>query len=142
MLMTLLAHLHLPGKKVNFNGLQQKLELVMTKQRYVTEMGMGVDVHGSNYTKAAKRAVSDAIRHSSLNFFRVLGKSPNDMEIIVKIGVAKPDQIDKNQIAKELPYGSITVEATSGGLDVSADDEADELVIANAAILVYLRDED
>ena len=102
----------------------------MTKQRYVTEMGMGVDVHGSNYTKAAKRAVSDAIRHSSLNFFRVLGKSPNDMEIIVKIGVAKPDQIDKNQIAKELPYGSITVEATSGGLDVSADDEADELVIA------------
>ena len=114
----------------------------MTKQRYVTEMGMGVDVHGSNYTKAAKRAVSDAIRHSSLNFFRALGKSPNDMEIIVKIGVAKPDQIDKNQIAKELPYGSITVEATSGGLDVSADDEADELVIANAAILVYLRDED
>ena len=139
--MTLLAHLHLPGKKVNFNGLQQKLEPVMTKQRYVTEMGMGVDVHGSNYTKAAKRAVSDAIRHSSLNFFRVLGKSPNDMEIIVKIGVAKPDQIDKNQIAKELPYGSITVEATNGGLDVSADDEADELVIANAALLVYLRDE-
>ena len=37
--------------------------------RYVTEMGMGVDVHGGDYTKAARRAVSDAIRHSSLNFF-------------------------------------------------------------------------
>ncbi len=139
--MTILTLLRLLKKKVNFNGIQQKLEPEMAKQRYVTEMGMGVDVHGSNYTKAAKRAVSDAIRHSSLNFFRALGKSPNDMEIIVKIGVAKPDQIDKNQIAKELPYGSVTVETTNGGLDVSADDQADELVIANAAILVYLNDE-
>ena len=60
----------------------------MAKKRYVTEMGMGVDVHGSDYTKAARRAVSDAIRHSSLNFFQALGKSPNDMELIVKIGVA------------------------------------------------------
>ena len=41
----------------------------MALNRYVTEMGMGVDVHGRNYTGAAKRAVSDAIRHSSLNFF-------------------------------------------------------------------------
>ena len=42
----------------------------MALNRYVTEMGMGADVHGRDYTKAAKRAVSDAIRHSSLNFFR------------------------------------------------------------------------
>ena len=56
----------------------------MTKKRYITEMGMGVDVHGSDYTKAAKRAVADAIRHSSLNFLRALGKSPHDMEIVVK----------------------------------------------------------
>ena len=43
----------------------------MARQRYVTEMGMGVDVHGRDYTNAARRAVSDAIRHSSLNFFTV-----------------------------------------------------------------------
>jgi uncharacterized protein (TIGR02058 family) len=29
--------------------------------RCVTEMGMGVDVHGSDATKAAKRAVSEAL---------------------------------------------------------------------------------
>ncbi len=113
----------------------------MAKQLYITEMGMGVDVHGSDYTKAAKRAVSDAIRHSSLNFFRALGKSPDDMEVIVKVGVAKPEQIDKALIAQELPYGSVTIEAIKGGLDVNADDQADELIIANAAILVYLNDE-
>ena len=49
----------------------------MAKVRYLTEMGMGVDVHGSDYTKAACRAVSDALRHSSLNFFKALGKSHN-----------------------------------------------------------------
>ena len=30
-------------------------------KRYVTEMGMGTDVHGQNYTVAAERAVFDAI---------------------------------------------------------------------------------
>ena len=43
----------------------------MTKIRYLTEMGMGVDVHGGDYTKAACRAVADALRHSSLNFFNL-----------------------------------------------------------------------
>ena len=34
----------------------------------VLEFGMGVDVHGADATTAACRAVSDAIRHSSLPF--------------------------------------------------------------------------
>ncbi len=44
----------------------------MARVRCITEMGMGVDVHGRDATKAAKRAVSDAIRHSSLGFVRLL----------------------------------------------------------------------
>ena len=55
----------------------------MQLKRYVTEMGMGIDVHGGDYTKAAKRAVSDAIRHSSLNFFYALDKSPDDMKMLL-----------------------------------------------------------
>jgi hypothetical protein len=47
----------------------------MARVRCITEMGMGVDVHGRDATKAAKRAVSDAIRHSSLGFFIMLGKT-------------------------------------------------------------------
>ena len=42
----------------------------MPRVRCITEMGMGVDVHGRDATKAAKRAVSDAIRHSSLGFVK------------------------------------------------------------------------
>ena len=106
--------------------------------RYVTEMGMGVDVHGGDYTKAARRAVSDAIRHSSLNFFRTLGKTPDDMHIVVKIGVQDPDAVDPDAVASELPYGTVEVEVCEGGLDVSAEQGADRLVIANAAVLVHL----
>ncbi|MGI9616660.1 MAG: Lin0512 family protein [Acidimicrobiales bacterium] len=108
----------------------------MAFQRWITEMGMGVDVHGGDYTKAAKRAVSDALRHSSLNFFAVTDKTHHDMHIEVRIGVAEPDQVDVDAIAAEVPYGTVTVTPTSGGLDVPAAEGSDRLVIANAAILV------
>lgn len=118
----------------------------MTLKRYVTEMGMGTDVHGGDYTKAAKRAVADAIRHSSLNFFRALGKSPHDMKITVRIGVQQPDALDLDAIAAELPYGEVTVVPVLGGLDVPAEPDGpdmpgvDKLVIANAAVLVCFDD--
>ena len=99
-------------------------------------MGMGVDVHGGNYTHAAKRAVSDALRHSSLNFFDAAGKSRDDMFVEVRVGVAEPSQIDADAIAAEVPYGTVTVKAEKGGLNVAAERGNDVLIIANAAILV------
>lgn len=108
----------------------------MTLVRWITEMGMGVDVHGGDYTKAAERAVSDALRHSSLNFFAAAGKKREDMHIEVRIGVADPSAIDEERIRAQVPYGTVTVTATTGGLDVEADTGDDVLIIANAAILV------
>ena len=103
-------------------------------------MGMGVDVHGNDYTKAAKRAVSDALRHSSLNFFAVTDKTKDDMHVEVRIAVAQPDQIDVAAIAAEVPYGTVTVTPVQGGLDVPAPTGDDGIVIANAAILVSFED--
>ncbi len=108
----------------------------MTLKRYVTEMGMGTDVHGGDYTKAAKRAVSDAIRQSSLNFLQVLEKSPHDMKITLRIGVQQPEALDTQAIAAELPYGEVTVVPVAGGLDVPEEAGIDKMVIANAAVLV------
>lgn len=108
----------------------------MALKRYITEMGMGVDVHGGDYTKAAKRAVSDAIRHSSLNFFGHIGKSRDDMQVILKLGAANPDKIDKDAVAAELPYGTVTVEPEKGGLDIPSENGQDLMVIVNAVVLV------
>lgn len=108
----------------------------MTSTRWITEMGMGVDVHGNDYTKAARRAVSDALRHSSLNFFNAAGKTKDDMLVEVRIGVQKPELVDTAAVAEEIPYGTPTVKTFLGGLDVEAPSGDDGMVIANAAVLV------
>ena len=38
----------------------------MSDQRFIIEMGMGNDQYGKDYTKAATRAIEDAIRHSAI----------------------------------------------------------------------------
>jgi uncharacterized protein (TIGR02058 family) len=112
----------------------------MARVRCITEMGMGVDVHGKDATKAAKRAVSDAIRHSSLSFFGMLGKTANDMFVEVTIGVPHPGTVDEAAVAKELPYGTVMVTAVKGGLEIPAEQGTDAIIIANAAVIVTLDD--
>lgn len=103
-------------------------------------MGMGVDVHGGDYTKAARRAVSDALRHSSLNFFEAAGKTRDDMHVEVVIAVADPSAVDEAKIAEEVPYGTVTIKPVAGGLDVASPRPNDKMIIANAAILVSFED--
>jgi uncharacterized protein (TIGR02058 family) len=110
----------------------------MARMRCFTEMGMGVDVHGGDATKAAKRAVSDAIRHSSLSFFPMVGKTRDDMFVDVTIAVPNPETVDTSAVAKELPYGTVTVTAVKGGLEVPAESGSDAIIIANAAVIVRL----
>lgn len=112
----------------------------MARVRCITEMGMGVDVHGRDATKAARRAVSDAIRHSSLGFFRMMGKTAHDMFVDVTVGVPDPAQVDTAAVAAELPYGTVTVTAVRGGLEIPAENGGDAIIIANAAVIVSLED--
>ena len=112
----------------------------MARVRCITEMGMGVDVHGRDATKAARRAVSDAIRHSSISFFPLVGKTRDDMFVDVTIGVPNPEGVDTAAVAKELPYGTVTVKAVKGGLVIPAQSGGDSIVIANAAVIVTIDD--
>lgn len=112
----------------------------MAATRWVTEIGMGVDIRGGDYTKAAQRAVFDAIHHSSLNFFDAAGKHRDSMLIDVHIGVQKPDEVDAAAVAAELPYGSVTVHVELGGLDVSTPSGDGVIISANAFVLVNFSD--
>ena len=55
--------------------------------RVIIEMGMGNDLHGMDYTKAARRAIEDALRHSSLPIFSVTDLTPDQMVVQVTVGV-------------------------------------------------------
>ena len=131
--------LRLLSRHVDISRIERKKK-PMTRVRCITEMGMGVDVHGRDATKAAKRAVSDAIRHSSLGFFRMLGKTSSDMFVDVTIGVPDPGAVDTSAVATELPYGTVTVTAVKGGLEIAAELGGDAIIIANAAVIVSLDD--
>ena len=110
----------------------------MTMQRAILEMGTGNDLHGGDYTKAALRAVQDALHHSSLSFIRTLNIDKNKLFVNVKIGVQKPENVDAVQIKQSLPIGIVSVTVVKGGLDVPADEINDLAVIASASIEVML----
>jgi uncharacterized protein (TIGR02058 family) len=110
----------------------------MSKTRVILELGSGNDLHGSDYTKAALRAVQDALHHSSLTFVRTLKIDKTKLDVEVTIGVQRPDQLDLEKIKQSLPIGNVTVKAVKGGLDVPDPVNNDPAVIASAAIAVRI----
>jgi len=110
----------------------------MTLKRVITEFGTGNDLHGGDYTKAAVRAVQDAIHHSSLSLIRSLGVDSRTMQVEVTIGVQQPEKVDTGAVKAALPHGQVTVRAIKGGLDVPDDSSGDVAVIASAAVTVRL----
>ena len=108
----------------------------MPLKRVILEMGAGNDLHGADYTKAALRAVQDALHHSSLSIARTLGLDTNKMQVEVTIGVQQPDKVDTEAVRASLPRGKVTVKVVKGGLDVPVEDGHDMAVIASAGIAV------
>ena len=110
----------------------------MSDQRFIIEMGMGNDLHGQDYTKAAKRAIEDAFRHSSIPMFSNLDLSPAEMRVQVTVGVQEPDKVDTDALAAFLPRGRASVSAVLGGLNVADPGKADVIVVATAAVEAFL----
>lgn len=108
----------------------------MTARRIILEVGTGNDWHGGDYTKAAIRAVEDAIHHCSLTLMKTLNLEANSMLVDVTIGVQKPEQVDRARVKAALPHGEVRVQVVPGGLDVPNQGSDDVTVIANAAIAV------
>src|ERR1043165_6243281 len=90
----------------------------MALKRIILEMGTGNDLHGGDYTKAALRAVADALHHSSLSVIRSCGLDRNEAHVEVTIGVQKPEAVDAKAVAAALPLGKVKVNVVKGGIDV------------------------
>ena len=107
-------------------------------KRIILEMGTGNDLYGEDYTKAACRAVEDAIRHSSLILFRSLGFDHADMQVQVTIGVQHPEKVNAELVAQKLPRGTASVRVVKGGLNLVDADNNSCTVVATAAVEAWL----
>ena len=106
----------------------------MSLQRIILEMGTGNDLYGEDYTKAAVRAVQDALHHSSISLFKSMEFDRDEMQVEVTIGTQKPELVDKGVIAAQIPFGSVKVNTVKGGLNVEDPIQETVTVIATAAI--------
>ena len=110
----------------------------MALKRIILELGTGNDLYGEDYTKAARRAVQDALHHSSIALFRSLNLDRESMIVKVAVGVQKPELVDCDAVAAELPHGKVTVVAEQGGLNLVDADNGTVSVIATVGISAWL----
>ncbi|GGJ43575.1 Lin0512 family protein [Neoroseomonas lacus] len=111
---------------------------MMALRRMVLEIGMGTDIRGSDYTKAAVRALRDALWHNSLSIGAAVDQPVDAMNVEVLIGVPKPDQVDKAEVLAILPHGTGSVSVVEGGLEIPNDEGTSTTVIANCCAIVRL----
>ena len=95
----------------------------MAKTRMALELGMGTSLRKGDYTRAAVRAVEDALWRNSVSFAEAFGFEKSDMLIDIQIGVQKPDEVDVTEVKKTLPYGP-------------KPDGSGITILANAAIII------
>jgi uncharacterized protein (TIGR02058 family) len=110
----------------------------MTSKRMVLQIGMGTDIRGADYTKAAIRALRDALWHNALSVADAVGLPVDAMQVEVTIGVPHPERVDTDAVLAVLPHGTGTVHVVEGGLEIPNDAGTNTTVMANAAALVRL----
>jgi uncharacterized protein (TIGR02058 family) len=117
---------------------------------FAIEFGLGVDLHGQDPTKAAIKAVKNAVEHVSLPGMRKVGGVTDlNEQVIVDILLGVPEQmaarLDQERVKDTLPFGRKSVRVVTGGLIASSGvavpamgDTTDEAVAVVAAISVSL----
>jgi uncharacterized protein (TIGR02058 family) len=110
----------------------------MALKRMVLELGMGTDIRGADYTKAAVRALRDALWHNSLSIADAVGLPTDSMQVDVRIGVPHPEKVDKDAVLAILPHGTGTVTVVEGGLEIPNDAGTNSTVLAHACAIVRL----
>jgi uncharacterized protein (TIGR02058 family) len=110
----------------------------MALKRMCLELGMGTDIRGADYTKAAVRALRDALWHNSLSITDAIGLPVDSMQVEVRIGVPHPEKVDKEAVLAILPHGTGTVTVVEGGLEIPNDAGTNSTVLAHACAIVRL----
>ena len=116
------------------------------RRRFIVEIGTGIDIHGENVTKAACRAVRDAVSRSCLCGLLEICELQNleDVQVDILVATPNPTQVDLNAVMAEVPIGHKTAQAVEGGMSAQGlcvprfAPQCDQIVVANAAVTVFL----
>lgn len=110
------------------------------------ETGVGVDTHGQDITKAARRAVQNAIHTNSMPGIKdyLPGQSLDNMQVNIVLAIpADQDLLDHDVVKAEIPYGDVTLEIVDGGLATTSgiilpeqNDKNDLMYIVISAVQV------
>jgi uncharacterized protein (TIGR02058 family) len=119
----------------------------MTQKRFIVEIGTGIDLHGENVTKAACRAVNDAVSRSCLcGLVEIMDlQDLGDVSVDILIASPRPHEVDLEQVKAAVPIGQKTARAVEGGMTTQGlcvarfAPECDQIVVANAAITVSVK---
>ncbi len=121
----------------------------MKRQRFVIELGSGSDLHGMDVTKAACRAVRDAVSRSCLcGLVEILGRDDfQGVDVEVLLACPFPDKVDQDAVLAELPVGRQSIRVVEGGMIADGmcvqafGKDCSTIVTANAAITVFVEAE-
>ena len=118
-------------------------------RRYLLENGTGVDLHGKDETKAAQKAIKDAISHSSMiglgSLFKIGSFKELEDALMVDVTIAapNPEKVDGDAVLSVLPEGKRKINIIKGGMmwppeDLDPDAKSHEVVMVNAVIVVLV----
>lgn len=119
----------------------------MNMKRYVVELGMGTEIHGQDTTNACVKAVRDAMSRLCIGvglkeLFNLTGHDDIFLEVLV--ACPHPEEVDTKEIQKTLLSNKSKIDVIKGGMiarghiDPYYEDASDEIIVANAAITVFI----
>lgn len=118
----------------------------METKRFIVEIGTGADLHGEDVTKAACRAVRDAISRSCLcGLVEIMGiKDLQAIHVDILVASPRPDDVDLEQVKATAPIGQKTARSVAGGMVVEGlcvpdfAPDCSQIVVVNAAVTVSI----
>ena len=111
------------------------------RQVLFVELGMGADLRGQDATKAAVRAVRDAIGRNTVPGMAALLQGGNKrMAVLVRLAApVEAGPIDRAAVAAVLPSGDVAIEVAPGGmLAPNGAPDGGLLCVVNAAVEVAI----
>ncbi len=119
----------------------------MNKKRFIVELGTGIEIHGQDMTRAAIKAIRDAMSRLCVGLglgelFNLTGH--DDIILEVLIACPRPEEVKVEEVKKVLLSSQNEVKVVPGGMlarghiDPVYKDKSDEIIVVNAAITVLV----